>query len=169
MKKIHFTVMACILLILSNFFISISVYAHDTGIRKGNFKVNQLNGKTSFNLLIPSKVPNNWVVELKYPDKIYNHMERVQMHYLDETKTQLKLAVIEKKAKQNFTELEDYGINVKIKDKIAVFHPLTPTKRIKDVQGGTLSWIQNGTLITLFSSRISKEDLIKIAESMEEV
>ncbi|MFI8710267.1 DUF4367 domain-containing protein [Bacillus sp. NPDC077411] len=166
MKKILFTFIICVLLFLNKS--PINVHAHNIEVSKENFTINQLNGKTNFNLLIPSKVSNKWVVELKYPEKIYQHMDKIQIHYFDETRSQLKLAVIEKKEKEDFAELEDYGINVKIKDKIAVFHPLTPTKRIKDVQGGTLSWIQNGTLITLFSSRISKEELIKIAESMKE-
>ncbi|NCT40005.1 DUF4367 domain-containing protein [Bacillus sp. EB93] len=48
---------------------------------------------------------------------------------------------------------------------LGVFHALTPTEKEKDVQGGTLSWIQDGTVITIFSSRLSKEKLIEIASS----
>ncbi|KIQ78000.1 hypothetical protein RW25_28585 [Bacillus sp. L_1B0_8] len=48
----------------------------------------------------------------------------------------------------------------------SVFHPLTPTKRIKDIQGGQLMWVQDGTMIKLFSSRISKKELIKKVQSM---
>ena len=56
---------------------------------------------------------------------------------------------------------------MKINNMNGVFHRLTPTKRIKDVQGGHLMWVQDGTMIELFSSRISKQELITIAQSMQ--
>ena len=58
---------------------------------------------------------------------------------------------------------------MKINNINGVFHPLTPTKRIKDVQGGQLMWVQDGTMIELFSSRISKQELITIAQSMQKL
>ena len=42
-------------------------------------------------------------------------------------------------------------------------------ERIKDVQGGHLMWVQDGTMIELFSSRISKQELITIAQSMQKL
>ncbi|WP_142392223.1 DUF4367 domain-containing protein, partial [Bacillus thuringiensis] len=58
---------------------------------------------------------------------------------------------------------------VKINNINGMFYPLTSTKRIKDVQGGQLMWVQDGTMIELFSSRISKQELITIAQSMEKL
>lgn len=63
----------------------------------------------------------------------------------------------------------EHGGRVKINNMNGVFHTLTPTKRIKDVPGGHLMWGQDGTMIELFSSRISKQELITMAQSMQKL
>ncbi|MFP3670519.1 DUF4367 domain-containing protein, partial [Priestia sp. SIMBA_032] len=83
--------------------------------------------------------------------------------------TQLKVAIIESAATGNDIQPGEHGERVKINKINGVFHPLTPTKRIKDLQGGQLIWVQDGTMITLFSSRISKQELMKIAYSMQKL
>ena len=96
-------------------------------------------------------------------------MERVQIHFLNREGTQLKVAIIEKAATDNNIQPGVHGERVKINNINGVFHPLTPTKRIKDVQGGQLMWVQDGTMIELFSSRISKQELITLAQSMQKL
>ncbi|CAK6481393.1 DUF4367 domain-containing protein [Peribacillus castrilensis] len=131
-------------------------------------KLNKIKKSTDFNLLLPSEdISKEWVLEIKNPENESNKVNFVHLNYLDKTDTFLKVSITETKAKNDFKELDDYGETVKIKDMLGVFHALTPTEKEKDVQGGTLSWIQDGTVITIFSSRLSKEKLIEIASSME--
>lgn len=96
-------------------------------------------------------------------------MEKVQMHFLNREGTQLKVAIIESAATGNDIQPGEHGERVKINNMNGVYYPLTPTKRIKDVQGGQLIWRQNGTMIELFSSRISKQELITMAQSMQKL
>lgn len=74
-------------------------------------------------------------------------MKKVQIHFLNREGAQLKVAIIESAATGNDIQLEGHGERVKINNMNGVFHPLIPTKRIKDVQ--------DGTMIELFSSRIN--------------
>lgn len=126
----------------------------------------KMKSKTTFTFLLPTNIPKDWRLEIKEPEQIKDNANKIQLHFLDKTSTDLKVAITESKAKEDFKELEDYGENVKIKDKIGVFHAVTSTKKIK-VQGGTLSWIQDGTLVSLFSLSLSKSELIKLANAME--
>ncbi|PFK18830.1 DUF4367 domain-containing protein [Bacillus cereus] len=146
-----------------------SIYAESIKIANKNFSLKQLKGKTSFNCFIPTDIAKDWNIELKYPEHVHKNMEKVQIHFLNKTGTQLKVAIIENSAKNIDIQPGDHGEIVRIKNINGVFHRLTPTKRIKDVQGGQLIWIQDGTIITLFSSRISKEELIKVAKSMQKI
>lgn len=146
-----------------------SIYAESTEMSNKTFSVKQLKGKTSFNCFIPTEIAKDWKVELKYPKHVHENMWKVQIHFLDRTGTKLKVAVIEKTAKRNDIQSGDHKKRVKVKNIDGVFHPLIPTKRIKDVKGGQLTWVQDGTIITLFSSRISKEELITIAKSMKKI
>lgn len=97
-----------------------------------------------------------------------NKREKV-LHFLNRAGTQLKVAIIKSAATGNDIQPEGHGERVKINNINGVFHPLIPTKRIKDVQGGRLMWVQDGTMIELFSSRISKQELITIAQSMRKL
>lgn len=85
------------------------------------------------------------------------------------TGTQLKVAIIESAATSNDVQLGEHGERVKINNINGVFHPLTPTKRSTDVKGGQLMWVQDGTMIELFSSKIAKQELITLAQSMQKL
>ncbi|MBJ8031755.1 DUF4367 domain-containing protein [Bacillus cereus group sp. N21] len=146
-----------------------SIYAESIEMANKNFSLKQLKGKTSFNCFIPTDIAKDWNIELKYPEHVHENMKKVQIHFLNKTGTQLKVAIVENAAENTDIQPGDHGEIVKIKNINGVFHPLTTTKRIKDVQGGQLIWIQDGTMITLFSSRISKEELIKVAKSMQKI
>ncbi|AFQ13268.1 hypothetical protein BCK_27293 (plasmid) [Bacillus cereus FRI-35] len=169
MKNIVFKVMIALFLFMSGILFNSNVYAENVDIVNKGFSLDELKGKTSFNYFIPKEITKDWNMELKYPEQIHENMEKVQIHFLNREGTQLKVAIIERAATSNDIQLGVHGERVRINNINGVFHPLTPTKRIKDVQGGQLMWIQDGTMIELFSSRISKQELITIAQSMQKL
>ncbi|ACM15815.1 hypothetical protein BCQ_PI081 (plasmid) [Bacillus cereus Q1] len=169
MKNIVFKVMIALFLFMSGSLFNSNVYAENVDIVNKGFSLDELKGKTSFNYFIPKEITKDWNMELKYPEQIHENMEKVQIHFLNREGTQLKVAIIERAATSNDIQLGVHGERVRINNINGVFHPLTPTKRIKDVQGGQLMWIQDGTMIELFSSRISKQELITIAQSMQKL
>ncbi|MEK5251426.1 DUF4367 domain-containing protein [Bacillus sp. FSL R9-9530] len=169
MKNIVFKLMIALFLFMTGSQFNINAYAENVNVVNKGFSLNELKGKTSFNCFIPKEIAKNWNIELKYPEQVHKNMEKVQIHFLNKTGTQLKVAVIESAATGNNIQPGEHGERVKINNMNGVFHPLTPTKRIKDVQGGQLMWVQDGTMIELFSSRISKQELITIAQSMQKL
>ncbi|PHE27948.1 hypothetical protein COF51_28855 [Bacillus pseudomycoides] len=169
MKNIVFKLMITLFMAMICIHFNTSVYAENIERANKEFSLKELKGKTSFNCFIPTDIAKDWSIELKHPEQVQENMERIQIHFLNRAGTQLKVAIIESTAKNTDIEPGEHGERVKIKNMNGVFHPLTPTKRIKDVQGGQLIWVQEGTMITLFSSRISKEELIEIAKSMQKI
>ncbi|AOM14547.1 DUF4367 domain-containing protein [Bacillus thuringiensis] len=169
MKNIVFKLMIALFLFMTGSQFNINAYAENVNVVNKGFSLNKLKGKTSFNCFIPKEIAKNWNIELKYPEQVHKNIEKVQIHFLNRTGTQLKFAVIESAATGNNIQPGEHGERVKINNMNGVFHPLTPTKRIKDVQGGQLMWVQDGTMIELFSSRISKQELITIAQSMQKL
>ncbi|WP_046945551.1 DUF4367 domain-containing protein [Bacillus cereus] len=145
---------------------NIDAYVESMEVINKRFSLDELKGKTSFNYFIPKEIAKDWNIELKYPEQVHKKMDKVQIHFLNRAGTQLKVAIIESAATGNDIQP---GERVKINKINGVFHPLTSTKRMKDVQGGQLIWVQDGTMITLFSSRISKQELMKIAYSMQKL
>ncbi|MED1088465.1 DUF4367 domain-containing protein [Bacillus mycoides] len=169
MKNIVFKFMIALFLFMTGSQFNINAYAENVNVVNKGFSLNELKGKTSFNCFIPKEIAKDWNIELKYPEQVHKNMEKVQIHFLNRTGTQLKVAIIESAATANNIQPGEHGERVKINNMNGVFHPLTPTKRIKDVQGGQLMWVQDGTMIELFSSRISKQELITIAQSMQKL
>lgn len=169
MKNIIFKLMIVLFVFMAGSLCHINVYAENMDIVNNGFSLNELKGKTSFNFLIPKEIAKDWNIELKYPEQVHKNMEKVQIHFLNRAGTQLKVAIIESTVTGNDIQPGQHGERVKINNIDGVFHPLTPTKRIKDVQGGQLMWVQDGTMIELFSSRISKKELITIAQSMRKL
>ncbi|PER39590.1 hypothetical protein COL26_34025 [Bacillus thuringiensis] len=169
MKNIVFKVMAALFLFMTGSLFNSNVYAENVDMVNKGFSLDELKGQTSFNCFIPKEIAKDWNIELKYPEQVHENMERVQIHFLNKTGTQLKVAIIESAATGKDIQPGEHGERVKINNINGVFHPLTPTKRSKDVKGGQLMWVQDGTMIELFSSRISKQELITIAQSMQKL
>ncbi|HHL0973393.1 TPA: DUF4367 domain-containing protein [Bacillus cereus] len=169
MKNIIFKLMIALFVFMTGSPYHINVYAENMDVVNKGFSLNELKGKTSFNCFIPKEIAKDWNIELKYPKQVHKNMKKVQIHFLNRTGTQLKVAIIESAAIDKGIQPGEHGERVKINNINGVFHPLTPTKRIKDVQGGQLMWVQDGTMIELFSSRISKQELITIAQSMQKL
>lgn len=169
MQNIVFKLMIALFVFMPGIQFNIDAYAGSMEVVNKRFSLDELKGKTSFNCFIPKKIAKDWNIELKYPEQVHKKMEKVQIHFLNRAGTQLKVAIIESAATGNDIQPGEHGERVKINKINGVFHPLTPTKRMKDLQGGQLIWVQDGTLITLFSSRISKQELMKIAYSMQKL
>ncbi|HDR4398038.1 MULTISPECIES: DUF4367 domain-containing protein [Bacillus cereus group] len=169
MQNIVFKLMIALFVFMPGSQFHINAYAENVDVVNKGFSLNELKGKTSFNCFIPKEIAKDWNIELKYPEQVHKNMEKVQIHFLNREGTQLKVAIIESAATDKDIQPGEHGERVKINNINGVFHPLTPTKRIKDVQGGQLMWVQDGTMIELFSSRISKQELITIAQSMQKL
>ncbi|MDA2638115.1 DUF4367 domain-containing protein [Bacillus cereus] len=169
MKNIVFKVMAALFLFMTGSLFNSDVHAENMDMVNKGFSLNELKGQTSFNCFVPKEIAKDWNIELKYPEQVHKNMEKVQIHFLNREGTQLKVAIIESAATDKDIQPGEHGERVKINKINGVFHPLTPTKRIKDVQGGQLMWVQDGTMIELFSSRISKQELITIAQFMQKL
>ncbi|MCU5685439.1 DUF4367 domain-containing protein [Bacillus wiedmannii] len=169
MKNIVFKVMAALFLFMTGSLFNSNVYADNLDMVNKGFSLNELKAQTSFNCFIPKEIAKDWNIELKYPEQVHKNMEKVQIHFLNRAGAQLKVAIIESAATGNDIQPGEHGERVKINNINGVFHPLTPTKRSKDVKGGQLMWVQDGTMIELFSSRISKQELITIAQSMQKL
>lgn len=169
MQNIVFKLMIALFVFMPGSQFNIDAYAESMEVVNKRFSLDELKGKISFNCFIPKNIAKDWNIELKYPEQVHKKMEKVQIHFLNRAGTQLKVAIIESAATGNDIQPGEHGERVKINKINGVFHPLTPTKRIKDLQGGQLIWVQDGTMITLFSSRISKQELMKIAYSMQKL
>ncbi|PRS99030.1 hypothetical protein C6356_30105 [Bacillus wiedmannii] len=169
MQNIIFKLMMALFVFMPGSQFHINAYTENVDVVNKGFSLNELKGKTSFNCFIPKEISRYWNIELKYPEQVHKSMEKVQIHFLNRAGTQLKVAIIESAATGNDIQPEGHGEKVKINNMNSVFHPLIPTKRMKNVQGGRLMWVQDGTMIELFSSRISKQELITIAQSMQKL
>ncbi|PFU19427.1 DUF4367 domain-containing protein [Bacillus cereus] len=169
MQNIVFKLMIALFVFMPGSQFHINAYAENVDVVNKGFSLNELKGKTSFNCFIPKEIAKDWNIELKYPEQVHKNMEKVQIHFLNRKGTQLKVAIIESAAIGNDIQLGEHGERMKINNMNGVYYPLTSTKRIKDVQGGQLIWGQNGTMIELYSSRISKQELITMAQSMQKL
>lgn len=93
----------------------------------------------------------DWNIELKYPEQVHKNIKKYKYIFLNREGTQLKVAIVESATTDKDIQSGEHGKRVKINNLNGVFHPLTPTKRIKVVQSRQLMWLQNGTMIELFS------------------
>jgi hypothetical protein len=126
-----------------------------------------------FNILVPDETPKDWTLEIKtYPHDYKNHIAHFTLHYMDKDDTILMVGIEQRKEPYkniNLSYSEEVGINVHKGYFEAWGNSGELDKKGELITGGVLFWKQDGTYVTMHSSRIPKKMMLDIARSMKVV
>jgi hypothetical protein len=154
-------------------------WAHITqcGIHYGphnKITIEEVQKKADFKVLFPEQVPQEWLLEIKtYPVEETEKFNSFRLHFLDKNDKYLIAGISQKKAvstnlKENRQLPSDRGEVVHINNYEGRFEAWARSKNDKEIPGGILRWIQNGTYLTMESTTLHKDEMIKLAKSMKE-
>ncbi|MGG3887437.1 DUF4367 domain-containing protein [Brevibacillus panacihumi] len=132
--------------------------------------IEALQKEIDFNLLVPTKIPKEWVLEIKDGPRKNGKHEYCNLNFLDKNDQYLMMSLNQKKA--IFKELDSYqniGDNTEIVQigSIEGHYEAWVGTRNGNIPGGFLRWIQKGTYVEMVSSRLSKEEMVNIAKSIK--
>lgn len=157
------------------FLSSIATVIHAETIQYGphnTITIEALQKEIDFKLLVPTKIPKDWVLEIKAGPRTNEKQEYFSLNFLDKNDQYLMMSLNQKKAL--FKELDssqkrhDNTELVQINNCEGHFEAWVGTRNgVKDISGGYLRWIHKGTYVEMVSSRLSKEEMIKIAKSLK--
>jgi hypothetical protein len=121
--------------------------------------------QVDFRIFIPSKIPADWSLKMIATNDI-------SLHYIDKKSLQLKFGIDESKSYSSWTkDVGKTAEKVKIKKMEGYFQKwderVLVIKGQDKVKGGLLTWVQEGTLIEMYSFHLSKRQMLKIAKSMK--
>ncbi|MEJ8548851.1 DUF4367 domain-containing protein [Brevibacillus borstelensis] len=163
--------MALCFMITSIFFSDVRINA--TGVSESQNdaerELRQIRKKVDFQILLPENASQKWGLEIKtYPQGVTDKIKKIRLHYLDENNENLMIGIGQSKAYPNESVELPHGTKVMINGNLGYFSEWGgPTINQKKVPIGGLLWVQNGTFIELNSSSLSKDEMIKIANSMK--
>lgn len=136
--------------------------------------LSELKEKVDFSVHIPEKIPNDWTLEIKtYPMDAKNQFTYFRLHYyLDKSVPMLYVGIEQRKKTTKLKEpitpnTEKINVNGNKGFFTAWGNSGEFDKKGELITGGVLHWAENGTLIEMDSSRIPKEAMLKIAQSMK--
>lgn len=134
--------------------------------------IEALQKEIDFKLLVPTKIPKDWVLEIKDGPRTEGKQEYFNLKFLDKNDQNLMISLYQRKAK--FKELNLYQSRsdntefVQLNNIEGHFEAWIGTRNgVNDIPGGYLRWIQEGTYVEMVSSRLPKEEMIKIAKSLK--
>ncbi|MED2133304.1 MULTISPECIES: DUF4367 domain-containing protein [Brevibacillus] len=134
--------------------------------------IETLQKEIDFKLLVPTKIPKDWILEIKEGPRTDGKQDYCNLNFLDKNDQYLMMSLNQKKA--IFKELDSYQNRrdnteiVQINNFEGHFEAWVGGRNgANDTPGGYLRWIQKGTYVEMESSRLSKEEMIKIAKSLK--
>jgi hypothetical protein len=142
--------------------------------------------KATFKMLVPHKLIPNWTLEIKYPYPLdlTKPIGNIRLHYFNKedafmvgieqfkatgykiTREEISIEPNGKQIRRSVTEnfMPDYsGEVIFVNNHEGRFMPFKP----KGKPGGYLWWIEDDTYISMDSQVLTKDEMMKIAKSMQ--
>lgn len=143
------------------------MYNHDSPT------ISEIKDKVHFKVFIPQNVPEDWTLEIKtYPFGEEDFISKIRLHYMDSSDTYMIVGIEERKAAtMGIEKLKPSAEKYDINGTVGYYQPWANSGekvgKGKIITGGILSWRQDGTLIKMDSSILTKEEMVEIARSMK--
>ncbi|MEH7610013.1 DUF4367 domain-containing protein [Gottfriedia acidiceleris] len=138
----------------------LDIQAKDFNYNRNSNTVSELQEKTNFKILVPTKMNQKWVLHTK----TYNESERIiiALHFLDENEKELMVAIRQTKNSSGLRK------SIVKSEKIEVnSHAAHYIGWADGSVGGQLIWVQAGTYIEMLSQSLSKNKMLEIARTMK--
>lgn len=134
--------------------------------------ISEIKEKVHFKVFVPQNVPEDWTLEIKtYPFGEEDFITKIRLHYMNSNDTDMILGIEQRKAATiGIEKLKPSAEKIDINGIVGYFQAWANSGdkvgKGRIITGGILSWRQEGTLIKMDSSILSKEEMVKIARSM---
>ncbi|CAH2713855.1 hypothetical protein BACCIP111895_01009 [Neobacillus rhizosphaerae] len=139
------------------------IMAKEIKYNHNSITIPEIKKKVDFTVLIPKNIPADWTLDTKTSPWL-------MLHYMDSKDTKLMVAIHQK---MGFSLSDDdfpYAHQVDINGNKGYFQKWIDSGKVDKngdtITGGLLNWIQDGTFIEMNSSRLSEEEMLTIARSM---
>jgi hypothetical protein len=125
--------------------------------------ISEIQKEVDFSVLTPKSIPDDWTLDTKTSPWI-------MLHYMDSKDTKLMVAINLRKGFRLSDDNFPYRQQVDIKENKGYFHEWEESGEVNKngdtITGGILNWVQDGTSVEMNSSRLTKEQMLEIARSM---
>lgn len=187
MRRVFYVLFVAVMFLTSSVVLAREIPSHPSKYNKlDSTTLNKVKQKSTFTLLVPNNIPNEWTVELKYPYPldINKPIQSVRLHYFDKNENYIfgieqhkavgykikkeKIVVDVRNNTSTRTIVEEdfkYVASGEIIKFSGMETSFTPWANIK--LGGFLRWVQNGTYIEMDSTQLSKKEMIDVAKSVK--
>jgi hypothetical protein len=138
-----------------------SIHAGSIHYNHNSIKIPDVIQKVDFNFFVPEKLPESSTLEIKtYPEWENDVFTSIRLHYMNKDDTHLLAGIEQSLLSENH---HPYGEIIDLNGIDGYFTPYANSP------GGTLTWVQEGTLIKMDSGRLTKNEMIEMASSMKVV
>ncbi|MDQ0896418.1 hypothetical protein QFZ80_000246 [Paenibacillus sp. V4I7] len=162
-----------LILILVLFFgVSIPSAIAKSNYPKIDFRtLTKIKNKANFKMFVPHELPPKWTLEVKipYPLDITKPINDIRLHYFSQDDEYMVGIQQFKETRNTILEKESVSPDY-IVEKIFVNNHegrFSPWWKTRGENGGYLSWVQDGTYITMDSFNLTKDEMMKLAKLME--
>ncbi|MDQ6600819.1 DUF4367 domain-containing protein [Bacillus salipaludis] len=125
--------------------------------------ISEIKKEVDFTVLTPKKIPDDWTLDTKTSPWL-------MLHYMDSKDTKLMVAIHLRRGYQLSNDDFPYRLQVDINGNKGYFQEWDDSGEVDKngdiITGGLLNWVQNGTSVEMNSFRLSKEQMLEIARSM---
>ena len=125
--------------------------------------ISEIQKEVDFTVLTPKRIPADWTLDTKTAPWL-------MLHYMDSKDTKLMLSIHLRKGFRVSYDGFPYSQQVDINGNIGYFQEWGDSDEVDEngdtITGGLLNWTQDGTSVEMMSSRLSKEEMLEIARSM---
>ncbi|TQR16119.1 DUF4367 domain-containing protein [Psychrobacillus vulpis] len=125
--------------------------------------ISEIQKEVDFTVLTPKRIPDDWTLDTKTAPWI-------MLHYMDSKDTKLMVAIYLRKGFRLFDDDFPHRQKVDINGNKGYFQEWEESGEVDEngdnITGGLLNWVQDGTSVEMNSSRLSKEQMLEIARSM---
>ncbi|WP_246010330.1 DUF4367 domain-containing protein [Bacillus yapensis] len=149
------------------------VQAKEIEYNHNSFTLSEIKEKVDFSVLSPEKIPDDWTLEIKtYPMEEVKNFTHFRLHYMNKDDTYFHVGIKQQKETTKLKEpITPNTEKVKINGNRGFFTAWGNSgeldKKGELITGGILRWSQDGTIIEMLSTSISKEMMLEIASSMQ--
>nr|WP_106779251.1 DUF4367 domain-containing protein [Lysinibacillus timonensis] len=125
--------------------------------------ISEIQSEVDFAILSPQRIPKDWTLDTKTSPWI-------MLHYMNSEDTKLMVSIHLRKGCKVPYDDSPYSQQVDINGNLGYFNEWVDSGEVDEngetITGGILYWAQDGTTVQMMSSRLSKEQMIDIARSM---
>ncbi len=135
--------------------------------------ISEIKDRVHFKVFTPQNIPEDWTLEIKtYPFDGEDFISKIRLHYMDSNDTYMIIGIEERRAATiRIEKLKPSAEKYDINGTVGYFQPWANSGekvgKGKIITGGILSWRQDGTLIKIDSSVLTKEEMLEIARTMK--